>query len=216
MEAIGRLAGGIAHDFNNLVQAIGGYTEILLRRLPDYDPLRRNAEEIKKAGDRAAALTRQLLAFSRQQVLQPKVLDLNMVVANIDQLLRRLIGEDVALKTVLASDLGPVRADAAQIEQVLMNLAVNARDAMPDGGTLTIRTAERRPVVVRSARAVHGDRRSVRAALRRRHRRRHDAGNPRARVRAVLHHEGARPRHRPRTVDGLRHRQAERRLHLAR
>jgi signal transduction histidine kinase/DNA-binding response OmpR family regulator len=140
MEAIGRLAGGIAHDFNNLVQAIGGYTEILLRRLPDYDPLRRNAEEIKKAGDRAAALTRQLLAFSRQQVLQPKVLDLNMVVGNIDQLLRRLIGEDVVLKTVLASDLGPVRADAAQIEQVLMNLAVNARDAMPDGGTLTIRT----------------------------------------------------------------------------
>ena len=140
MEAIGRLAGGIAHDFNNLVQAIGGYTEILLRRLPDYDPLRRNAEEIKKAGDRAAALTRQLLAFSRQQVLQPKVLDLNMVVANIDQLLRRLIGEDVAFKTVLASDLGPVRADAAQIEQVMMNLAVNARDAMPDGGTLTIRT----------------------------------------------------------------------------
>jgi signal transduction histidine kinase/DNA-binding response OmpR family regulator len=140
MEAIGRLAGGIAHDFNNLVQAIGGYTEILLRRLPDYDPLRRNAEEIKKAGDRAAALTRQLLAFSRQQVLQPKVLDLNMVVANIDQLLRRLIGEDIAFKTVLASDLGPVRADAAQIEQVLMNLAVNARDAMPDGGTLTIRT----------------------------------------------------------------------------
>jgi signal transduction histidine kinase/DNA-binding response OmpR family regulator len=140
MEAIGRLAGGIAHDFNNLVQAIGGYTEILLRRLPDYDPLRRNAEEIKKAGDRAAALTRQLLAFSRQQVLQPKVLDLNMVVGNIEQLLRRLIGEDVVLKTLLASDLGPVRADAAQIEQVLMNLAVNARDAMPDGGTLTIRT----------------------------------------------------------------------------
>ena len=140
MEAIGRLAGGIAHDFNNLVQAIGGYTEILLRRLPDYDPLRRNAEEIKKAGDRAAALTRQLLAFSRQQVLQPKVLDLNMVVGNIEQLLRRLIGEDVVLKTLLASDLGPVRADAAQIEQVLMNLAVNARDAMPEGGTLTIRT----------------------------------------------------------------------------
>jgi CheY-like chemotaxis protein len=140
MEAIGRLAGGIAHDFNNLVQAIGGYTEILLRRLPDYDPLRRNAEEIKKAGDRAAALTRQLLAFSRQQVLQPKVLDLNMVVANIDQLLRRLIGEDVVLRTELATDLGPVRADAAQLEQVLMNLAVNARDAMPEGGTLTIRT----------------------------------------------------------------------------
>jgi signal transduction histidine kinase/ActR/RegA family two-component response regulator len=141
MEAIGRLAGGIAHDFNNLVQAIGGYTEILLRRLPEHNPLRRNAEEIKKAGDRAAALTRQLLAFSRQQVLQPVVLDLNTVVSNIDQLLRRLIGEDVELRAQLASDLGQVRADAAQIEQVLMNLAVNARDAMPSGGTLTIRTS---------------------------------------------------------------------------
>ncbi len=141
MEAIGRLAGGIAHDFNNLVQAIGGYTEILLRRLPEQNPLRRNAEEIKKAGDRAAALTRQLLAFSRQQVLQPTVLDLNTVVSNIDQLLHRLIGEDVELRTQLAHDLGHVRADAAQIEQVLMNLAVNARDAMEDGGTLTIRTS---------------------------------------------------------------------------
>jgi signal transduction histidine kinase/ActR/RegA family two-component response regulator len=140
MEAIGRLAGGIAHDFNNLVQAIGGYTEILLKRLPEGDALHRSAEEIKRAGDRAAALTRQLLAFSRQQVLQPKVLDLNTVVINIEQLLRRLIGEDVELETVLAGNLGPVRADAAQLEQVLMNLAVNSRDAMPDGGTLTIET----------------------------------------------------------------------------
>ncbi|MCL4848024.1 MAG: response regulator [Acidobacteria bacterium] len=140
MEAIGRLAGGIAHDFNNLVQAIGGYTEILLKRLPEHDPLHRHAEEIKKAGDRAAALTRQLLAFSRQQVLQPKVLALNSVVQNIEQLLRRLIGEDIELETELEADLGSVRADAAQLEQVLMNLAVNARDAMPDGGTLTIET----------------------------------------------------------------------------
>ena len=217
MEAIGRLAGGIAHDFNNLVQAIGGYTEILLRRLPDYDPLRRNAEEIKKAGDRAAALTRQLLAFSRQQVLQPKVLDLNMVVANIDQLLRRLIGEDIELQDrARRATSVRSRADAAQIEQVLMNLAVNARDAMPRRRHADDPHAERRPVVVRSARTVHGDRRPVRAALRRRHRHRHDAGNPRARVRAVLHHEGAGPRHGPRPVDGLRRRQAERRLHLAR
>ena len=140
MEAIGRLAGGIAHDFNNLVQAIGGYTEILLRRLPESDPLHRNAEEIKKAGDRAAALTRQLLAFSRQQVMQPKVVPLNQVVTNVESLLRRLIGEDVELETALAEDLGFVRADVAQLEQVLMNLAVNSRDAMPDGGTLTIET----------------------------------------------------------------------------
>ncbi len=141
MEAIGRLAGGIAHDFNNLVQAIGGYNEILLGRLDADDPLRRNAEEIKKAGDRAAALTRQLLAFSRQQVLQPTVLDLNEVVHHVEQLLRRLIGEDIGLRTRLADALWNVRADAAQIEQVLMNLAVNARDAMPQGGELTIESA---------------------------------------------------------------------------
>ena len=141
MEAIGRLAGGIAHDFNNLVQAIGGYTEILLRQLRDDDPLRRNAEEIKKAGDRAAALTRQLLAFSRQQVLQPSLLDVNRVVQHVEQLLTRLIGEDIELRTYLAEDLWPIKADAAQLEQVLMNLAVNARDAMRDGGLLTIETA---------------------------------------------------------------------------
>jgi two-component system cell cycle sensor histidine kinase/response regulator CckA len=141
MEAIGRLAGGIAHDFNNLVQAIGGYTEMLLGRLEADDPLRRNAEEIKKAGDRAAALTRQLLAFSRQQVLQPTVLDLNTVVHHVEHLLGRLIGEDIGLRTRLAEELWNVRADAAQLEQVLMNLAVNARDAMPQGGELTIETA---------------------------------------------------------------------------
>ena len=141
MEAIGRLAGGIAHDFNNLVQAIGGYTEILLRQLQGDDPLRRSAEEIKKAGDRAAALTRQLLAFSRQQVLQPALIDVNRTVHHVEQLLLRLIGADVHLRTYLADDLWPVKADAAQLEQVLMNLAVNARDAMRDGGLLTIETA---------------------------------------------------------------------------
>jgi len=141
MEAIGRLAGGIAHDFNNLVQAIGGYTEILLRQLQSDDPLRRSAEEIKKAGDRAAALTRQLLAFSRQQVLQPALIDVNRVVHHVEQLLLRLIGADVHLRTYLADDLWPVKADAAQLEQVLMNLAVNARDAMREGGVLTIETA---------------------------------------------------------------------------
>jgi two-component system cell cycle sensor histidine kinase/response regulator CckA len=141
MEAIGRLAGGIAHDFNNLVQAIGGYTEILLRQLQTDDPLRRSAEEIKKAGDRAAALTRQLLAFSRQQVLQPSLIDVNRTVHHVEQLLLRLIGADVHLRTYLAEDLWPVKADAAQLEQVLMNLAVNARDAMREGGLLTIETA---------------------------------------------------------------------------
>jgi signal transduction histidine kinase/ActR/RegA family two-component response regulator len=140
MEAIGRLAGGIAHDFNNLVQAIGGYTDLMLKRLPSHDPLQHHAVEIKRAGDRAAALTRQLLAFARQQVLQPRLLDLNDSVCRVEQLLRRLIGEDILLETELDERLGTVKADATQVEQVLMNLAVNARDAMPDGGTLTIET----------------------------------------------------------------------------
>lgn len=142
MEAIGRLAGGIAHDFNNIVQAIGGYTEILLKKLPEHDALHRHAEEIKKAGDRAAALTRQLLAFSRQQMMQPTVLQLNSVVRNVESLLRRVIGEDIELETALSPELGAVRADPVQLEQVLMNLAVNARDAMPEGGTLTIETRD--------------------------------------------------------------------------
>jgi PAS domain S-box-containing protein len=140
MEAVGRLAGGIAHDFNNLLTAITGYSDLILRRLRADDPLRRNVEEIKKAGDRAASLTRQLLAFSRKQVLQPKVLDLNAVVSDMEKMLRRLIGEDIELRTALASELGSVKADPGQIEQVIMNLAVNARDAMPNGGNLIIET----------------------------------------------------------------------------
>jgi two-component system, cell cycle sensor histidine kinase and response regulator CckA len=140
LEGIGRLAGGIAHDFNNLLTAINGYSDLMLRRLCEGDPLRRNAEEIRKAGERAASLTRQLLAFSRKQVLQPLVLDLNAVVADMDKLLRRLIGEDIDLVTSLEPKLGRVKADPGQIEQVVMNLAVNARDAMPRGGHLTIET----------------------------------------------------------------------------
>jgi signal transduction histidine kinase len=142
MEAVGQLAGGIAHDFNNLLTAILGNTQLLLRDLPPGDVKRGDVEEIRKASERAAALTRQLLAYSRRQMLQPEVLDLNVVVAEMDKMLRRLIGEHIALVTVLAPDLGRVRADPNQIEQVIVNLAVNARDAMPppDGGTLTIET----------------------------------------------------------------------------
>ena len=140
LESIGQLAGGIAHDFNNLLTAITGYSELSLRRLEPENPLRRNLEEIKKAGERAAALTRQLLAFSRKQVLQPKVLDLNSVVADFEKMLQRLIGEDVELRTVLSPELASVKADPGQIEQVIMNLVVNARDAMPQGGKLTIET----------------------------------------------------------------------------
>jgi PAS domain S-box-containing protein len=140
MEAVGRLAGGIAHDFNNLLTAISGYSEFLIGGTADAK-LRRYAEEIRRASDRAAALTGQLLAFSRRQVLQPRVLDLNATVGDMDMMLRRLIGEDVELVTMLGHDLAPVRADPTQIEQVVINLAVNARDAMPHGGSVTIETA---------------------------------------------------------------------------
>ncbi|HEV8266246.1 MAG TPA: PAS domain S-box protein [Gemmatimonadales bacterium] len=141
MEAVGQLAGGIAHDFNNLLTAILGNTQLLLRDLPPGDARRSDVDEIRRASERAAALTRQLLAYSRRQMLQPEVLDLNVVVADMDRMLRRLIGEHIALATVLAPNLGRVRADPSQIEQVVVNLAVNARDAMPQGGRLTIETA---------------------------------------------------------------------------
>jgi len=141
LEAVGRLAGGVAHDFNNLLTVITGYSELLLSRMGPHDRGRVEAEEIQKAGNRAAALTRQLLAFSRRQVLQPEVLDLNRVLRELETMLRRLIGEDIDLVTSLAPGLGKVKVDPGQIEQVVVNLVVNARDAMPDGGELTIRTA---------------------------------------------------------------------------
>ncbi len=152
MEAVGRLSGGIAHDFNNLLGVIMGYSDVLEMQLQEGDPMRKHAIEIKKAGKRAASLTNQLLAFSRQQVLQPKILDLNAVVADMGKMLHRLIGEDIELVTKLAADLGKVKADQSQIEQVIMNLAVNARDALPEGGKLTIQTsnAELREDVVAS------------------------------------------------------------------
>jgi PAS domain S-box-containing protein len=141
MEAVGQLAGGIAHDFNNLITVITGYSELLLAGLPEDDPRRRELLEIKGAGQRAADLTHQLLAFSRQQVLQPRDVDLNAVVVEVESMLRRVIGEDIELSTVLAPDLGRVRADPGQLHQVILNLAVNSRDAMPDGGFVLVETA---------------------------------------------------------------------------
>jgi PAS domain S-box-containing protein len=140
MEAIGNLAGGVAHDFNNLLTAITGYAELVLRRVEEGDPTHSDVSQIKKVGEQAAALTGQLLAFSRRQPLQKKVLCLNDVISNTDKMLRRLIGEDVELVVNLDGALREVKADSSQIEQVIMNLAINSRDAMPGGGTLTIRT----------------------------------------------------------------------------
>jgi PAS domain S-box-containing protein len=141
MEAIGRLAGGVAHDFNNLLTVIKGYSQLTLSEIKDGNPLRGDIEEIKNAADRAADLTRQLLAFSRRQIMEMKTLDLNTILQNLEKMLRRLIGEDIELTFLLGDDLGRVKVDPGQIEQVFMNLVVNARDAMLRGGKLTIETA---------------------------------------------------------------------------
>lgn len=141
MEAVGRVAGGVAHDFNNVLTVINGYAQAALERLPPGDPLRRDLEEVLRAGERAAALTRQLLAFSRKAPASPVPLDLNAVLAGMEKFLRRLIGSDVEIVSRPAPNLGRVMADPGQIEQVIMNLALNARDAMPKGGTLMLETA---------------------------------------------------------------------------
>jgi CheY-like chemotaxis protein len=146
MEAVGRLAGGVAHDFNNILMSIMGYAELVGARLPEEDDgLRADIGEIRRAAERAQALTRQLLAFSRKQVHEPRPLDVNEVIEQVQRMLRRLIGEDIALVTHLSADLGTVKADPTQIEQILLNLAVNARDAMPLGGILTVETANEQP-----------------------------------------------------------------------
>ncbi len=142
LEAVGQLAGGVAHDFNNLLTVILCYSELSLKRTEAMSPIGRNLGEIKRAAERAASLTRQLLAFSRRQILDPRVLDLNTVVVDMSEMLRRLIGEDIDMVTALQSDLGKVKADPGQVEQIIMNLVVNARDAMPGGGKMTIETAD--------------------------------------------------------------------------
>jgi PAS domain S-box-containing protein len=141
MEALGRFAGGVAHDFNNLLTAIQGYTSLIMMDLAPHDPHREDLEEIRKASERAAALTRQILAFSRRHVVEPMTIDLNQTIMDLERLVPRLIGEDVAVVIALDPELAPVRADPRQLEQVILNLVVNARDAMPDGGRLTLETA---------------------------------------------------------------------------
>jgi signal transduction histidine kinase/HAMP domain-containing protein/ActR/RegA family two-component response regulator len=141
MEAVGKLAGGVAHDFNNILTIILGYSEFLSSKISSENPMYRHVLEIKKAGERAASLTGQLLAFSRKQILAPQVLDLNAVVANMEKMLRRLIGEDIDMVFLPKKDLGRIRADKSQIEQIILNLIVNARDAMPKGGKITLETA---------------------------------------------------------------------------
>ncbi len=140
LESVGRLAGGIAHDFNNMLTAINGYSDLILRELSDSDSIRKKVLEIKKAGERSSALTHQLLAFSRRQVLQPKLIDLNKIVSEMSQMLHRLIGEDVQLNIALSEQPSWVEADPGQLSQVIMNLVVNARDALPQGGEITIKT----------------------------------------------------------------------------
>lgn len=141
MEAVGRLAGGVAHDFNNMLTVISGYNRMILDELSALDPLRGYAEEILKAADRAGALTNQLLAFSRRQIMKPRVMNVNTVIAQTEKMLRRLIGEDIEVKFGLDADTGNIKADPGHVEQAIVNLAVNARDAMPLGGRLTIETA---------------------------------------------------------------------------
>ena len=141
LESIGQLAGGIAHDFNNMLMAIIGYADLVIDKTPDGDAVREEVVEIKRAAERASLLTHQLLAFSRKQLLRPKTLNVNEVAADVSRMLQRLIGEDVTMVTRFGADLGPVRADPGQLAQVIMNLAVNARDAMPDGGVLSLETA---------------------------------------------------------------------------
>ena len=211
MEAVGRLAGGVAHDFNNLLTVILGFCELLLADLDPDDPRQADIAEIQKAGTRAAGLTRQLLAFSRKQIIEPTLLDLNVVVADMRAMLGRLIGEDVKVVLGLRPELALVKADRGQVEQIVMNLAVNARDAMPTGRHVDDRDRERRARRALREDAPGGEAGTLRGAHGDRHGNGHDAGGAGAPVRAVLHDQGTRQRHGARPGDRPRHRHAKRR-----
>ncbi len=216
MQAVGQLAGGVAHDFNNLLTAIIGFCDLLLLRSRPGDPAFADIMQIKQNANRAANLVRQLLAFSRQQTLQPRVIDITDVLVELSHLLRRLIGENIELEFGHGRDLGLVKVDQGQLEQVVINLAVNARDAMPNGGRLTIRTANVRPAqALRRGHEVMpaGDYVLIEVG---RHRDRDRPRQSRADIRAVLLDQGGGLGDRPRPIDGLRHRQADRRFCLCR
>ena len=212
LESVGRLAAGVAHDFNNLLTVINGYSRLLLGGVQADDPLRGGLEEIHKAGERAAALIQQLLAFSRKQILQPRVLDLNRVVEEMRPMLARLMGEDVEVCVQLHAEPTTICADPHQLEQVLMNLAVNSRDAMPRRRQVFDRDGlcgmGREPGPIASG----GARGPLRHAGGERHRRRHERRDARAHLRTVLHHQGSRKRDWTGAVDNPRHCGAERRL----
>ena len=213
MESVGRLAGGVAHDFNNLLAVILSDATFVLDQMPEESPLREEVLEIRKAGERGAALTRQLLAFSRKQVLEPQILDLAQVAAGMEKMLRRLIGEDIDFALVLSPAVGLVKADPGQVEQVIMNLVVNAKDAMPDGGKLTVEISNAEIGEADAVLHPGASHRIVRTAGDQRHRPWHGRGDQGAALRAVLHHEGAGKGDGSGPVHGLRHRQAERRPH---
>ena len=209
LEAVGRLAGGIAHDFNNLLTVVTGYSQLVLDDLPADSALRPPLEEVKRAGDRAASLVKQLLAFSRRQRLEPRVLSLNGELTSAAGMLRRVLGDDIRLVSDLDAAPDHVTMDPGQLHQIVLNLAVNARDAMPHGGSLTIATSDvhaRRDHLPMPPAAA-----GPRALADHRHRRRHGRRDAGARLRAVLHHEAAGPRHRAWPRHRLRHRRAERR-----
>ena len=214
MEAVGRLAGGVAHDFNNLLTVIKGHSDLLEMKLGTLSPAQASIAQVRKAADRATALTRQLLAFSRMQVLQPRVLDLNALIADLNKMLPMLIGEEIEYTFRPGDSLARVKADPSQIEQVLVNLAVNARDAMPKGGKLTINT--RNILLDAGVRAQPSARRcgALRAVDRRGYWLRHGRTDQGEDFRAVFHHQGTRQRHRPRSFHRLRRGKAEWRLHL--
>ncbi len=216
MQAVGQLAGGVAHDFNNLLTAMIGFCDLLLMRFRPGDPSFADIMQIKQNANRAANLVRQLLAFSRQQTLQPRIIDITDVLVELSHLLRRLIGENIELKVVHGRDLGLAKVDQGQLEQVIINLAVNARDAMPSGGTLTIRTANVSQSGADPARPRNHAGRQLHADRGRRYRYRHPQGEFGADLRAVLLDQGNRLRHRAWPVDGVRHRQADRRVHFRR